>query len=267
MSSHNPLMTQVATMAEKVTAERSKAAADNPFIAAEALWVRMTEQAIDLWRDQRDMLFELTFHGFWGTPWMRAFGRSHDARRTLKNASELRSLPEVRSALFNIERGGFVEAVIRMLILLADNRGTVRRDRLERASRVLTQDEPFKSLTAERRAMIIHEQTLIATFEPERALETLSILLKTPEERDLAARIVQYIPGAIGEMTPKTLELLQQFHRVLDLPPVTEDILEDPLEHDDRPHGVLANGSAKSAEPVRRRKKTENARPEGGNEA
>lgn len=268
MSSRNPAMKLVESMAENVAIVRNKAAADNPFIAAEALWVQMAEQAIDLWRDQRDMMFELTFHGFWGTPWMRAFGRSHDARRTLKNASELRSLPEVTAALFNIERGGFIEAVIRMLILLADNRGTVRRDRLERASRVLTQDEPFKSLTAERRAMIIHEQTLIATYEPEMALETLAVLLKTPEERDLAARIVQYIPGAIGEMTPKTLELLQRFHKVLDLPPVTGDILEDPLEHEDVPHGVLANGAAETkAQAGRRRRKTETARPEGGNEA
>ncbi len=229
MSSRSPLVRGLEERAGQVRAERKPAAPDNPFLAAEALWVEMAGQAIDLWRDQRDMMTELMFHGVWGQPWMRAFGRSHDARRTLKNAHELRALPEVSAALFNIERGGFIEAVIRMLILLAENRGTVRRDRLERASRVLTQDEPFKSLTAERRAMIIHEQTLIATYEPDAAIDTLPVLLKTAEERDLAARIVQYIPGAIGEMTPKTLEMLQRFHKVLDLPPVTADILSDPL--------------------------------------
>ena len=40
---------------------------------------------------------------------------------------------------------------------------------LEAGPHVLTQDEPFRSLGAERRAMIIHQQTLIATFEPDRA--------------------------------------------------------------------------------------------------
>ena len=48
---------------------------------------------------------------------MRSFGRSHEARRTLKSSSELEALPEVSAALFNIERGGFAEAVIRMLVL------------------------------------------------------------------------------------------------------------------------------------------------------
>jgi hypothetical protein len=160
---------------------------------------------------------------------MRSFGRTHEARRTLKNLDELRGLPEVTAALYNIERGGFVEAVIRMLILLAEDRGTVRRDRLERASRVLTRDEPFRSLGAEHRAMIIHEQTLIATYEPERAIEALPLLLQTPEERNLAVRLVQYVPGAISEMSPRTLSMLQRFHQVLDLPPVTGDILQDPL--------------------------------------
>jgi tellurite resistance protein len=176
------------------------------------------------------MMFELAFHAAWGTPWMRMFGRTHESRRTLKSIGELRGLPEVTAAIENIERGGFVEAVIRMLILLAENRGTVRRDRLERASRVLTQDEPFKSLSAELRTRIIHEQTLVATYETQRAIDTLPKLLKTQNERELAVRIVQYVPGAIAEMSPHTLDLLQRFHAVLGLPPVTEDILEDPLQ-------------------------------------
>jgi len=229
MSSRNPVMGQVAQAAETVRAARSPAAADNPFLAAEALWVQMAEQAIDVWRDSRDMAFELAFHALWGNPFARAFGRTHEARRTLKSADELRGLPEVAAALYNIDRGGFEEAVIRMLILLADNRGSVRRDRLERSSRVLTRAEPFRSLGAERRAMIIHEQTLIATYEPERAIATLPRLLPGEDERRLACETVQYVPGAIDEMSPRTLDLLQRFRAVLGQPPLTGDIAADPL--------------------------------------
>lgn len=228
-SSKNPAMQTVETAAERIRADRAKAAPDNPFLAAEALWVETTQQVIDFWRDGRDMMYELTFHNMWGTPWARAFGRTHEARRTLKNSDELRGLPEVAAALYNISRGGFVEAVIRMLVLLADNAGSVRRDRLERASQVLTQDEPFKSLGAERRSLIIHEQTLIASYEPDRAIETLPALLPDPEERELALKIVRYVPGAAEEMAPQTLAMLHRFAEVLGIPHADADIAGDPL--------------------------------------
>jgi hypothetical protein len=229
LSSRNPVLAAVPAMAERVRADRHPAAADNPFARLESLWIEGMTQAIDLWRDQRDMLVELAFHTMWGTPWARAFGRSHELRRTLKDAAELRALPEVEAALAEIETGGFAEAVIRMLVLIADNRGGVRRDRLERSNRVLSEDEPFASLGAERRAAIISRQTLIATYEPERAIAALPVLLKTREERELAIRTVFYVPGEVDEMAPGTLALLHRFCDILGVARPGGTVSDDPL--------------------------------------
>lgn len=257
-SSRNPATASVATTAGKVRGNRNKANPDNPFLAAEALWVEATEQAIDFWRDSRDMMYELTFHAMWGTPWARSFGQTHEARRTLKNADELRGLPEVASALHNIERGGFSEAVIRMLVLLADNRGTVRRDSLERSSQVLVKDEPFKSLGADKRALIIHEQTLIASYEPERAVETLPDLLPEQKDREHALKTVRYIAGATDAMSPQTFTMLHRFAKALGVPVDDADVASDPLAQPLADPGAPAEAvtetaeAEKSAEPARR---------------
>lgn len=229
VSGRNPVMAGVAGLAEKATKERQLAPADNPFVRTENVLAALFEQSIDFMRDVRDAMYENMFFSIWATPWAATFGAPNLPGRTLKNEAELRALPEVQSALHHISEGGFTEAVIRMLILLADSRGEVRRDRLERASAVLTQDEPFRSLSTDERRQIIDEQTLVVQFEREAAIQTLPDLLKTSEDRKLAAEVAQFVPGSIEEMSPNTLEMLQRFRHVLKLPPISGDITKNPL--------------------------------------
>jgi pimeloyl-ACP methyl ester carboxylesterase len=229
LSSRNPVVAPLAKTAEQVRTSRRPLPKDNPFVQLERSWADLIEQSMDLCRDMRDAWYEMTFYTMWGLPWARHFGHKHELRRTLKNEAELRALPEVQIALRSAGEGGFTDAVIRMLVLLAESRGNVRRDRLERSSALLSGSEPFRSLTSDQRKRIIDQQSLLVEFAPEQAIETLPLLLKTPEERALAARVVQYVPGAISEMAPHTLEMLQRFRHVLGLPPMTEDVLQNPL--------------------------------------
>jgi tellurite resistance protein len=175
------------------------------------------------------MAREMAFFAVWASPAAARYGRSHAAGRTLKDPHELRGLPEAQMALSRIAQGGFVEAVIRMLIMLAESRGGVRRDRLERSARVLTTDQPFAGLTQDQRTLIIREQTLVVTLAPEEAMASLPLLLSTSEERERALRVVRYVPGRIDEMAPHTFETLRRMAEVLGLPAFSDDVLEDPL--------------------------------------
>jgi len=99
--------------------------------------------------------------------------------------------------------------------LLAESRGSVRRDRLERSSQVLTQQEPFVSMGPERRMELIRTQSVIVEFETERALLGLSKLLKHPEQRQQAMDTVHFITGSRSEMEPHTLSMFQRMEEVL----------------------------------------------------
>jgi tellurite resistance protein len=228
-SDRNPIMPMLHEAAERVAKERKPIKGPNPFIALERLMAASVMMGFDLMRDTRDALFESTFLSLYGSPWMHWIGRSHSFQRTHRDAKEMRFLPEVQSVLRRIDRGGFEEGVIRMLVLLAEARGSVRRDRLERSAKVLTKDEPFASLGAEQRAAIIREQSIICEFEKERAIETLPNLLPGAADRRKALGVVEFIAGAWDEMEPHSLKTLQRFYSVLGEPLVPTTPVESPL--------------------------------------
>jgi hypothetical protein len=172
-------------------------------------------QSLDLVRDLRDAAFENTFLSIYGSPLMRMLGQSGRADAAPPDADKLRDSQDVKRALECTERGDHAAAVIRMLILLAGSRGSVRRDRLERSAQVLNATQPFQSMGPVRRAELIQQQSLIAEFEPQRALQTLPHLLKTEEERIKALAVVNHILGARDEMEPHSLDLIERMEKML----------------------------------------------------
>ena len=226
----NPLMTGVREQAGKALAERRPADPNNPFLFLEQFWAASVVNALDAFRDWRDAAYEAAFLAIWGSPAMLRLGEKIAFERTRKDPKMLRFLPEVQAILLGADRGGFEEAVIRMLILMAQSRATVRRDRLERSAKVLAHDEPFASLGAEKRAALIHEQSIVVEFERELAIRTLPELLPDRDDRLRAVEVVEYIAGAVEEMEPATMQLVQRFHSVLGLPPLAPPApMRDPL--------------------------------------
>lgn len=229
-STQNPLMAWLPGAAAEAKRCEAPLSGDNLFLLGERLWAQSIMQSMDLWRDLRDAWYEAGFLSIYGGPLMHWIGRFHDFQRTHKDPAELRYLPEAQAALLNVARGGFAEAVIRMLLLLSEARGSVRRDRLERSAHMLNCDEPFASLGVQRRAALIHEQSIIVEFEREISIDTLPLLLPTFEERNRAVGAIEFVAGAIEEMEPRTLRMLQRIRTALNLDPIETNLTRvDPL--------------------------------------
>ncbi len=217
-SSRNPALTALVPVAERVRAERRPVAADNPFLAAERLVADLVEESWNLARDLRHAWVELAFFGIYGAPGMREIAKGDLGVPVAAWDRPLADSPEVQMALAKLRQGGFADAVIRMMILMAKSRGAIRRSRLERSNHMLRHEQPFASLSAEERGRIIHEQSLICDFAPDAALATLTELVPGRGERERALGLVLDVAGAVEEMVPETLAVVARLRDALELP-------------------------------------------------
>lgn len=211
-SDKNPMMSGLDSLAEKVRTERKPAAANNPFVRLEALQADMVEQSWNLYRDLRDATLELAFHTIYDTPWMKAIGAQKSLRHVVHDAQKF---PEVRQAVERARTGGYKEAVIRMLVLLAHARGSVRRDRLERSNKILHSRAPFDTMSDDERTQIIYDQSLIVEFGLEQAIQTLPDLLRDDIDRIRAVNLALDIAGPVEEMDPATIAMFSRIQGVL----------------------------------------------------
>ncbi len=217
VSDLNPLVSPLPAVAETVRAQRRPAAKDNPFLAFERSWADGVEHAFDMWRDWRDAAMELTFHALYGTLAATGIGGGDDAgdADAARAATSAPGAAQLEAAAQQVAAGAYPEAVIRMMIVLADARGGVRRSRLARSNQVLTTEAPFAGMTPAARQEIIREQTAIVALDREAALAALPRLLPDVEDRRKALAVVEAVAGPKDDLGEKAREMLDRLRTIL----------------------------------------------------
>jgi hypothetical protein len=215
LSDRNPWLGWLPALADQVRSARRPIAADNPVRLAEERLADGIEQSLNLFRDFRDAAQELAFHAIYSSPPLRRIGADDLRIRRAANADQLRQLPDVQAALAGVNDGGEAEGTVRMLELLSQARGYTRRSRLEKALHLFETESPFREMTDEARARLIHHQSLVVQFEPELARASLPRLLDTDEERRKALDFVMRVAGPAETMHPASLALYKEFEAML----------------------------------------------------
>lgn len=211
-SGRNPMLTGLPGFATKARDERAPVSDDNPYRVLEQVCARAVESNLNLWRDTRDAWVELSFLSMYGLPWMQRLG---SGKKTARAKQDLHHFPRVQAAIAGASSGGYSEAIVRMLVLLARARGSVRRDRLERSKRILNSRPPFDTMPVDERARLIHDQALIAEFAGEQAVSTLPVLLRDEVDRLRAVNLVLDIAGPSSEMDDATATMFKSFQYIL----------------------------------------------------
>jgi pimeloyl-ACP methyl ester carboxylesterase len=220
LSDMNPWMGPVSSLAGLARENRKPVSADNPFLAFEKAFADSVEYGLNAMRDARDAWVEIAFHGVYGS--LNASGvtgEDFDTEAHAARDSVTSDAPQRAEAEANLAQGGYAEAVIRMMILLADARGAVRRSRLARSNQLLTTEAPFAQMTAADRMAVIRDQTMIATLFPEEAIKTLTVLLPDAASRRKALKAVETVAGPDQELGDNARARLQRLREVLAVRP------------------------------------------------
>ena len=123
-SERNPLMQQVAQLAEQVRQQRRPVAPDNPFLAWQAQMSDGIIAALDGYRDQRDSLMEKIFLAIYSSPALQAMvglGASDEPVRQkpgLDTEHVARIQERIAELKASIAEGGPREAAIRALLYI-----------------------------------------------------------------------------------------------------------------------------------------------------
>jgi hypothetical protein len=128
---------------------------------------------------------------------------------------DMRNAGPVKAALARIEEGDPTRAIVRAaLLLMKAGTGRRRLSAMKRARELVGKEIGLLEMSAEAAREIIHEQSSIVDFEPERALAALPKLLPTAEDRRMFLELFDRLEGSM-EANEEQIALLGDIRRLL----------------------------------------------------
>jgi hypothetical protein len=218
-SDRNPLMRQVAQLAEQVREQRHPVASDNPFMQWQTMVSDGIVAALDGWRDLRDRSMEQIFLGVYSSPLLQALVglQPSDAPARPRPGVEPERLAFIQQRIAEIKarvaEGGLREAGIRSLVYIGlagpgvDERAfnELRQIRAEHGGPTL---QEFKQL--------LREQFFALLLDRDEALAAIPKML-LPADADARAKMlkaIREVVSAAGEVTGERAERLAQIEKL-----------------------------------------------------
>jgi pimeloyl-ACP methyl ester carboxylesterase len=193
LSDLNPWMIPIKTWAAAIKSNRWRrpAADQNPLRQAETRFSDAVIDTLNRWSTLRDQLSEFLFKAVYENPWMKWFYPldSADGRDTAIQLEALRrqDADQWREAM---DRGGFAEAVARMILALMLADRDVARRAYQLAGRLFRTDARLKVIDPQRLKSVILSQARILQTDTDLALASLPALLPTEADRQQAMALL-----------------------------------------------------------------------------
>nr|WP_163503541.1 DUF3141 domain-containing protein [Halomonas socia] len=215
-SDRNPLMVPIPVIAERVRAERQKAAADNPWRMAESVASDHLSGSLDAYRELRDGLTEKLFMGWYGQPWLQTVAGlgigGEPLRRRPGIEPEHRRFVDNRQAELcqRIDQGGGHEAVMRALIYVLGGAPSTDERNFQRLKASRAELEPGLKL-ADFKALV-RDQFFILKLDRTRALAAIPTLLASCSNAEIDEHLehLEHVLAASGPQAEGVNERLEE---------------------------------------------------------
>ena len=222
MASLNPWSWWLGHTVETTEAQRQAASPENPWRELERATADLSSAWLDYCRDVRDATSEAFFFHVYGNifSFYLADRTDVDASRAL-TPTEGRDLPFVRQALASIAKGGYPEAVARISFLLSRKGEPLPLARLALRKELASElRDLLPEMPLDRWRRVRGEQEIIVRYEPDKAIETLSMLLHGGTDRPRLLELLHRIAtdDRIQEQKPTEdqVAMLRRIRRVLE---------------------------------------------------
>lgn len=215
----NPFLRWLAPAAQAVKTQRKALSSDHPTRRIESTGSEVLSASLDCYRALRDAVAEATFFQIYGNLFAFYLGDERDPG-TVASAVDAGERPFVQEALASIDKGGYPEALARVGFLMAHRDEPLPLARVQLASDLL---EDYRDLLPDLPRADVRriggEQEIIVRYEPDKAVETLPVLLAKRKDRDrlltLLERVLQDKRVQRIQPSPEQTAMLARIRRVL----------------------------------------------------
>jgi pimeloyl-ACP methyl ester carboxylesterase len=185
----NPLMRPLKNIASIARQNRKPASADNPFSAMEKDFAAYIDGVLDIYRDYRDLSQEHLFQQIYSSDWLRRFFPPLKEETTQEIPEQERADYDKR--LRAMEEGGVAAGLIRIYMAVAKIGQQVKRQHFEVGEEIAQTHKVLSKLRPAQFKKIMHEQTAILQADEDKAINTLSVLIKDKDDRMEALSIAR----------------------------------------------------------------------------
>ncbi len=221
-SSENPMMQQVARLAEQVREQRAPASPDNPFVQMQQTFSKQMVAALDAFRDLRDQTLEQIFLATYGNPVLQAMVglRATDGAPRRRPGLEPEEIAFIQARMnelrSRIADGGLREAVVRSLVYIG--LGGPGAD--ERSFAVLNKiwAEYAGDMTLQQFKHLLREQFFALLLDQNGAISALPGML--PDDataRKNAVERIRAVVNATGKPEGLRADRLKQIEQLFDM--------------------------------------------------